>query len=108
MEEICRYYVGIGIKGIKVDFMDRDDQKMTSFNYKAAAIAAKYGLVLDLQGIHKPAGLNITFPNIPNFEGVNGMEHLKWSPDTLDMMKYDVLIPFIRQMAGPMDYTPEQ
>lgn len=105
MEEVCRYYSDLGVKGFKVDFMDRDDQKMTDFNYRAAKTAAKYGLVLDLHGTHKPAGLNRTYPNVLNFEGVNGLEQVKWAPDTLNMMKYDVQIPFIRQMSGPMDYT---
>ena len=105
MENVCRHYADMGVKGFKVDFMNRDDQKMTDFLYRAARTAAKYGLVLDMHGTHKPAGLNRTYPNVLNFEGVNGMEQLKWSPDTLDMMKYDTQIPYLRQMSGPMDYT---
>lgn len=105
MEAVSKHYSSMGVKGFKVDFMDRDDQKMTDFNYRAAATTAKYGLVLDLHGTHKPAGLNRTYPNVLNFEGVNGLEQTKWAPDTLDMMKYDTQIPFIRQMSGPMDYT---
>lgn len=105
MENVCRYYADLGVKGFKVDFMDRDDQKMTDFNYRAAKTAADHGLVLDLHGTHKPAGLNRTYPNVLNFEGVNGLEQVKWAPDTLDMMKYDTQIPFLRQLAGPMDYT---
>lgn len=95
----------MGVKGFKVDFMDRDDQQMTAFNYRAAATAARYGLILDLHGTHKPAGLNRTWPNVLNFEGVHGLEQMKWSPESVDQMKYDVTIPFIRQAAGPMDYT---
>lgn len=105
MEAVIKHYADLGVKGFKVDFMDRDDQKMTDFNYRAAETAAKYGLLLDLHGTHKPAGMNRTYPNVLNFEGVNGLEQVKWAPDTLDMMKYDVQIPFLRQMAGPMDYT---
>lgn len=56
--------------------------------------------------MYKPAGLNRTYPNVLNFEGVNGLEQMKWSGIDLDQMKYDVMIPFIRQVAGPMDYTP--
>lgn len=105
MENVCRHYAEMGVKGFKVDFMDRDDQLMADFNYRAAAMCAKYKLILDLHGTSKPAGLNRTYPNVLNFEGVNGLEQLKWSPATLDQVKYDVMIPFIRQVSGPMDYT---
>ena len=105
MERVVKHYADMGVKGFKVDFMDRDDQQMTAFNYRAAATAARYGLILDLHGTHKPAGLNRTWPNVLNFEGVHGLEQMKWSPESVDQMKYDVTIPFIRQAAGPMDYT---
>ena len=105
METVCKHYSEMGVKGFKVDFMDRDDQQMTDFNYRAAEMAAKYKLILDLHGTHKPAGLNRTWPNVLNFEGVHGLEQMKWSPATVDQVKYDVQIPFIRQVAGPMDYT---
>ena len=106
MENVCKYYSDLGVKGFKVDFMDRDDQEMVDFIHRASATAAKYNLFLDLHGMYKPAGLNRTYPNILNFEGVNGLEQMKWSDGTLDQMKYDVMIPYIRQIAGPMDYTP--
>lgn len=105
MENVCRHYAAMGVKGFKVDFMDRDDQEMTAFNYRAAEMCAKYKLILDLHGTHKPAGMNRTYPNVLNFEGVNGLEQMKWSPASLDQVKYDVMIPFIRQVSGPMDYT---
>ncbi len=105
MENVCKHYSEMGVKGFKVDFMDRDDQLMTAFNYLAAAMAAKYHLVLDLHGTHKPAGLTRTYPNILNVEGVHGLEQMKWSPKSVDQTAYDVLIPFIRQVSGPMDYT---
>ena len=105
MERVCKHYAEMGVKGFKVDFMDRDDQLMTAFNYRAAETAARYGLVLDLHGTHKPAGLNRTWPNVLNFEGVHGLEQMNWSAATIDQMKYDATIPFIRQVAGPMDYT---
>ncbi len=105
MENVCKHYSDMGIKGFKVDFMDRDDQMMTDFNYRAAETCAKHHLILDLHGTHKPAGLNRTYPNVLNFEGVNGLEQMKWSSIDLDQMKYDVTIPFLRQVSGPMDYT---
>ena len=105
MENVCRHYAAMGIKGFKIDFMDRDDQEMTAFNYRAAEMAAKYKLVLDLHGTHKPAGLNRTYPNVLNFEGVNGLEQMKWEKDNKAQVEYDVMLPFIRQVSGPMDYT---
>lgn len=105
MENICKYYADMGVKGFKVDFMDRDDQEMVAFNNRAAATCAKYKLLLDLHGMYKPSGLNRTYPNVLNFEGVHGLEQMKWSPNTVDQMTYDASIPFIRQVAGPMDYT---
>ena len=105
MENICKHYTAMGIKGFKVDFMDRDDQEMVDFNYRAAETCARYKLFLDLHGMYKPAGLNRTYPNVLNFEGVHGLEQMKWSPATVDQVTYDVMIPFIRQVAGPLDYT---
>ncbi len=105
MEAVCKHYSEMGIKGFKVDFMDRDDQIVTDFNNRAAEMAAKYHLILDLHGMYKPAGLNRTWPNVLNFEGVHGLEQMKWSDPSVDQMEYDVMIPFIRQTAGPMDYT---
>ncbi|MDE6007607.1 MAG: glycoside hydrolase family 97 protein [Muribaculaceae bacterium] len=106
MENVCKHYADMGVKGFKVDFMDRDDQEIVDFIHRASETAAKYNLFLDLHGMYKPAGLNRTYPNVLNFEGVNGLEQMKWSDGKLDQMKYDVMIPYIRQAAGPMDYTP--
>lgn len=105
MENVCRHYSGMGVKGFKVDFMDRDDQEVVNFYYRAAALAAQYHLFLDFHGAYKPTGLQRTYPNVLNFEGVHGLEQMKWSPPTVDQVTYDVTIPFIRMLAGPMDYT---
>jgi alpha-glucosidase len=104
MEEVCRHYAAMGIKGFKVDFMDRDDQKMVDFHRRGAEMCAKYGLMVDYHGTYKPTGLHRTYPNVINFEGVDGLEQMKWDA-TGDQVTYDVTIPFIRQLAGPMDYT---
>lgn len=105
MENVCRHYSEMGIKGFKVDFMDRDDQMMVDFHRRAAEMAAKYHLMIDFHGTYKPAGLNRTWPNVVNYEGVHGLEQMKWSPNTVDQVTYDVTVPFIRMAAGPMDYT---
>ncbi len=105
MEKVCEHYSRMGIKGFKIDFMDRDDQQMVDFNYRAAAVAAKYKLLLDFHGTYKPTGLNRTYPNVINFESVHGLEQMKWSDIKTDQVTYDVTMPFIRMVAGPVDYT---
>ncbi|GHU99148.1 retaining alpha-galactosidase [Bacteroidia bacterium] len=107
IEAICRHYSAMGVAGFKVDFMDRDDQGMVEFVYRSAEIAAKYHLVLDLHGMYKPTGINRTWPNVLSFEAVRGTEYFKWSkPEGYDQISYDVTLPYLRQLAGPMDYTP--
>ena len=105
MENVCRYFSELGIKGFKIDFMDRDDQIMVDFHRRAAETAAKYHLLVDFHGTYKPAGLDRTYPNVVNYEGVHGLEQLKWSGSEVDQVTYDVTIPFIRMVPGPMDYT---
>ena len=105
MEEVCKLYSEMGVKGFKVDFMDRDDQIMTTFHARAAATAAKYKLILDFHGTYKPTGLHKEYPNVLNYEGVHGLEQMKWSGAEVDQVKYDVTMPFIRMVAGPVDYT---
>lgn len=106
-EEICSHYADLGIGGFKVDFFDAQDQRTVKQIYELAEITANHHLVLDLHGIYKPTGLNRTYPNILNFEGVFGLEQLKWtSIENADMPLNDVLIPYLRMVAGPMDYTP--
>ena len=104
METICSHYSKMGIAGWKIDFLNRDDQDMVAFCEKAAKTAAKYHQIVDFHGVYKPAGLTRTWPNVLNFEGVNGLEQLKWSKD-FDIVTYDVTIPFTRYVAGPADYT---
>ncbi|HYK47639.1 MAG TPA: glycoside hydrolase family 97 protein [Parafilimonas sp.] len=104
IDEALSKYSNMGIKGFKIDFMDRDDQKMVQFYYRMAKKAAQYHLMIDYHGAYKPTGLQRTYPNVVNIEAVHGMEQLKWSNP--DMPQFDVTIPFIRMIAGPMDYTP--
>lgn len=93
-----------GVKGIKIDFMQRDDQWMVNFYEKIARECAKRHLLVDYHGAYKPVGLNRMYPNVISYEGVKGMENCKWSdqPDP----DHNLLLPFIRMVAGPMDYTP--
>ena len=105
MENVMKHYAEMGVKGFKIDFMDRDDQQMVDFYERAAVTAAKYKLMCDFHGAYKPCGLSRKYPNVVNYEGVNGLEQMKWSTIELDQVTYDVMIPFIRMVAGPMDYT---
>ena len=105
MEKVCKIYSEMGVKGFKIDFMDRDDQPMVDFHYKAAQTAAQYKMLVDFHGSYKPTGINRTYPNVINFEAVNGLEQMKWSGTELDQVTYDVTFPFIRMVAGPVDYT---
>lgn len=105
IEGLCKHYSEMGIKGFKVDFMDRDDQPMVNFHYRAAEIAARYNILMDYHGTYKPTGLQRTFPNVINFEGVHGLEQMKWADASVDQVAYDVTFPFIRMVAGPVDYT---
>ena len=105
MERVVEHYAKMGIKGFKIDFLDRDDAAMVRFTREAAEVCARHKMVLDLHGIYKPTGLMRTYPNILNYEGVNGLEQLKWAGRDLDMVAYDVTIPYVRMLAGPMDYT---
>ena len=106
LEEACRKYSAMGVKGFKVDFLDRDDQTAVEMTYRIAEATARHKLMLNLHGFYKPTGLNRTYPHIINFEGVFGMEEMKWSNIDKDMMEYDVTMPYIRMMCGPVDYTP--
>ncbi|MCC6397050.1 MAG: glycoside hydrolase family 97 protein [Bacteroidetes bacterium] len=93
-----------GIKGIKVDFMQRDDQWMVNYYWDIAREAAKRKMLVDFHGAHKPAGLNRAYPNVLTSEGVHGLENSKWSTNVTP--RHCVTLPFTRMVAGPMDFTP--
>ena len=93
-----------GVKGIKIDFMQRSDQEMVRFYDEIARAAFDRGLIVDFHGSFKPAGLQRKYPNVLSFEGVYGMEHDKCSTDISPV--HDCTLPFTRMVAGPMDYTP--
>jgi len=93
-----------GVKGIKIDFMQRDDQWMVNFYEKIARECAEREMLVDYHGAYKPVGLDRKYPNVISYEGLKGMENCKWSdqPDP----EHNLTLPFIRMVAGPMDYTP--
>lgn len=109
-DAVMKHYADMGIKGFKVDFFDRDDQLAIASAYRIAESAARHHLCLDYHGL-KPFGIQRAYPNIFNFEGVKGLENSKWEPRVGDgplhnQPRYDVTAPYLRMLAGPMDYTP--
>ena len=93
-----------GIAGVKIDFMDRDDQQMVEFYRKVAKLAAGHHLMVDFHGAYKPDGIDRTWPNVITREGVLGLEYNKWSARVTP--EHNVMLAFTRLIAGPMDYTP--
>jgi len=106
LEEACKKYSAMGVKGFKVDFLDRNDQTGVEMAYRICQKAAQYHLFLDYHGFYSPTGLNRTYPNLLNYEGVFGMEEVKWKPEDKDMPHYDVTFPYMRMMCGNVDFTP--
>jgi alpha-glucosidase len=104
MDEAFPLFEKWGVKGVKIDFMDRDDQWMVNYYRRVLEKAAAHHLMIDFHGAFKPDGVRRTWPNLMTREGVMGLEYSKWSaritPD------YNVMLPFTRMLAGPMDYTP--
>jgi alpha-glucosidase len=104
LDQALALYSQWGAAGIKVDFMNRDDQEMVNFYQRVVKAAAEHHMVVDFHGAFKPTGLRRAYPNLLTREGVMGMEYSKWS--TRITPQHDVTLPFTRMLAGPMDYTP--
>ncbi|WP_172992036.1 glycoside hydrolase family 97 protein [Lacipirellula parvula] len=105
LEPALDYFQKLGVAGIKVDFMQRDDQQMVEFYHRVAAAAAKRRLLVDFHGAFKPTGLHRAYPNVMSYEGVTGLEQYKWGNEITNP-EQELTLPFIRMVAGPMDYTP--
>jgi len=103
-EESLDRFAEWGVVGIKVDFMQRDDQPMVDYYWRVAEAAAERHLLVDFHGAYKPTGLRRAYPNVITREGVRGLEWVKWSEHPTP--EHNVTLPFIRMFAGPMDYTP--
>ncbi len=104
MDAALHLYQRLGLAGIKVDFMDRDDQDMVAFYHRLLEAAARHRLMVDLHGAYPPTGLSRTWPNLLTQEGVMGAEYNKWSARVT--ATHNVTLPFTRMLLGPMDYTP--
>ncbi|WP_028920092.1 glycoside hydrolase family 97 protein [Pseudoxanthomonas suwonensis] len=104
MDAVFARYRDLGVQGVKVDFMERDDQEMVAFIHRMARSAAQHRLMLDLHGMYRPTGLERTWPNLLTSEGVLGAEYNKWSRRITP--EHNLTLPFTRMLLGPMDYTP--
>ena len=104
IDEAVALYEKWGVKGVKVDFMQRDDQPVVNFYQEAMQKTAEHHLLIDFHGAYKPDGAGRTWPNALTREGVKGLENSKWSKDITP--DHNLTLPFIRMVAGPMDYTP--
>jgi alpha-glucosidase len=93
-----------GVKGLKIDFMQRDDQLLINFYHKVCREAARRRMLVDFHGAIRPATMTRTWPNLMNVEGVRGLEQTKWSKYANP--EHNVTLPFTRMLLGPMDYTP--
>ncbi|KAF1687341.1 alpha-glucosidase [Pseudoxanthomonas broegbernensis] len=104
MDAVFAQYARMGVKGVKVDFMDRDDQQMVEFFHRMMRSSARHRLMLNLHGAYRPTGLARTWPQYLTQEGVLGAENNKWSRRITPT--HNLVLPFTRMLLGPMDYTP--
>ena len=107
LQAACRQYRDWGIAGVKIDFMQRDDQAMVRMYEEMAEATADHQLLIDFHGAYKPAGLHRTYPNVITREGIKGLEWYKFgNPRSGVGPDHDVTLPFTRMVAGPIDFTP--
>lgn len=104
IDGVLAHVQGLGVKGLKIDFMDRDDQQMVDFYHRLLTKAGERKLLIDLHGAYRPTGLVRTYPHYLTQEGVMGAEFNKWSNRVT--ATHNVTLPYTRMVVGPMDYTP--
>lgn len=104
MEQAFDTFGKWGVKGVKIDFMDRNDARMVNFLHQVAQKSAEHHLLVDFHGVYPCLGITRRYPNVMTYEGVIGLEYNKWS--TRATVTHDLIIPYLRMWAGPMDYTP--
>jgi alpha-glucosidase len=104
MDEVFPLFQEWGVKGVKIDFMDRNDAKMVDFYQRVAMKATECNLLVDFHGSYPNEGMRRRYPNLMTREGVVGLEYNKWSKKAT--VTHDLIIPYLRMWVGPMDYTP--
>ncbi len=105
-DKVAEHFAKMGAKGFKVDFMDRGDAEVERFLWAFAEACRRNRMIIDYHGVHRPTGLRRAYPNVLNYEGVHGLEHMKWNDGDPEILANDVKICYTRMTAGPMDYTP--
>jgi len=105
-ERVAEHFAKLGAKGFKVDFIDRADADSVGFAWKFAEACRKNKMLVDYHGVFHPIGIRRSYPNVLNYEGVHGLEWMKWNDGDPEMLDNDVRICFTRMTTGPMDYTP--
>ncbi|GGF74773.1 glycoside hydrolase family 97 protein [Wenyingzhuangia marina] len=104
MDTILTIFKNWGVKGVKIDFIQRADQYVVNFYERMAKKAAEYKMLVDYHGAFKPSGLRRAYPNVINYEGVKGLENCKWEDQITS--EHELTLPFTRMTAGIMDFTP--
>ena len=104
-EKVAAHFAKLGAKGFKVDFMDRGDADVERFLWNFAEACWRHRMLIDYHGAHRPTGMSRAYPNVVNYEGIYGLEQMKWYSGD-GMMDNDVRACYMRMTAGPMDYTP--
>ena len=102
LEEAFALYESWGVRGVMVDFLDRDDQQMLAFTQRLLDSAARHKLHVQIHGSSKFSGEQRTFPHLFNREGVLNLEYLKWSD--LCTPAHNVNVAYTRGLTGPVDY----
>lgn len=105
-DHVAEHFAKLGAKGFKVDFIDRADADSVRFLWAFAEACRRNKMVIDYHGVFHPIGIRRAYPNVLNFEGVHGLEQMKWNDGDPGMLDNDVRICFTRMTTGPMDYTP--
>ena len=93
-----------GVKGVKTDFLDRQDQWIVCWYEKVCRAAAKHHVMVNFHGAFKPTGTERTWPNNLTREGVRGNEMLKFGAQITP--EHCATLPFTRFLLGPGDFTP--
>lgn len=99
--ELFAKYEEWGVAGVKIDFMDRQDQWMVNYYERTVKEAAKHHIIVDFHGAYKPSGLERRYPNLLSYEGVRGLEQ-----NENCVPENSIYLPFMRNAVGAMDFTP--
>ena len=104
LEEQFAWCESVGVRAVKVDYYERDDQSTMRQMYDCATIAARHHINVLFHGCTVPRGEQRTFPNVLGYEAIRGAEWYKWNVGP--SIATDLTSLFTRNVLGGMDYTP--